>query len=85
MVDSRERPVVNAGRPRAFLAKMISSKRRIDGIDGGFRSRSWMNSLKAVWSYHVSQPILLPTQPRKNLKRQIKGPRKKDRMRGRAE
>jgi hypothetical protein len=46
-VDRRERPAEKAGRPRAFLARMISSKRRIEGSAAGLRSRSWMNSLNA--------------------------------------
>ena len=49
-VDRRERPPrwESAGRPRAFLARMISSKRRVDGSEAGLVLRSWMNSLKAA-------------------------------------
>jgi hypothetical protein len=50
IVDSRERPAVRPGRPRAFFAMMISSKRRREGSFAGFISRSWMNSLKPVVS-----------------------------------
>ena len=35
------------GRPRAFFARMISSKRRIAAWPAGCVSLSWMNSLKA--------------------------------------
>lgn len=40
MVDRRENPVESPGRPRAFLAMMISSKRRIDACVAECVSRS---------------------------------------------
>lgn len=46
MVERRDKPAEKPGRPRARLARMISSKRRMDGCEDGFLSRSWINSLK---------------------------------------
>lgn len=50
MVESLDSPAENWGRPRAFFARMISSKRRMEGCEGRFFSRSWINSLKACVS-----------------------------------
>lgn len=49
MVERRERPAVRPGRPRAFLAMRISSKRRMDGSFAAVISRLWTNSLNATW------------------------------------
>lgn len=49
IVDKRDNPADRVdGRPRAFLASIISSKSRRVGCVAGLRSRSWMNSLKAA-------------------------------------
>jgi hypothetical protein len=48
MVDRRDNPTERAGRLRDFLARMISSNRRIAALDAGCLSRSWMNSLKTA-------------------------------------
>lgn len=48
MVESRERPEGMPERPRAFLAMMISSNKRIDDSVATFVSLSWMNSLNPV-------------------------------------
>jgi hypothetical protein len=58
-VDRREKPAEKAGRPRAFLARMISSKRRMAGSEAGVRSRSWMNSLKARQIVSEKQDITM--------------------------
>jgi hypothetical protein len=34
-VESRDRPAEKVGLPRAFLARMISSKRRMEGFAAG--------------------------------------------------
>lgn len=44
LVDDLEKKEV---RPRFFLARIISSKRRMLGSAGLVVSRSWINSLKA--------------------------------------
>jgi hypothetical protein len=41
-------------KPRFFLARMISSKRRIEGSVGRVVSRSWMNSWNAIYSVSKS-------------------------------
>lgn len=45
MVDRRDSPADRAGLLRAFLARIISSNRRIPELVAGCLSRSWMNSL----------------------------------------
>ena len=51
IVDSRERPEeMPAVLPRDFLARMISSNRRISGFVDGCVSLRWMNSLNTAGS-----------------------------------
>lgn len=48
IVERRDRPEDRPGRPRAFLARMTSSKSRTDGSVADLVSRVCMNSLNAV-------------------------------------
>jgi hypothetical protein len=52
-----------ARKPRLRFARMISSKRRMEGLEGGVVSRSWMNSLKAFWM-SVARSLLMKRQDR---------------------
>ena len=49
IVESLDRPEeIPAVLPRDFLARMISSNKRISGFDVGCVSLRWMNSLNAT-------------------------------------